>query len=331
MGTELEAVLAIIDPRTAALQVLTGVDAGGVTNDGHQIAVPAGFDPQDAEPTLFAVEGNPLDAAVHLLGRAADHRRISETYHRDLCLLSLSPIVSAESLRLAGFEALIRRRHPERGVVSPSNFVEVAERSGLIVPIGLWTLQQACAALPDLEAGAAEEPLFMSVNLSARQVAAPELVASVAQAIEASGIDPARLKLEITESVLMANPETAISVLLELRSLGLAIAVDDFGTGYSSLSYLHRFPIDVLKIDRSFMANMLTDGHSLKIVRTISHLAKDLGLKVIAEGVERHEEAILIKDLGCDYLQGYLFLPPRASNELAPLLASLAISASSPS
>jgi len=231
------------------------------------------------------------------------------------------PILSTENLRLAGWEALIRWRHPVRGIISPTAFVDVAERCGLIIPIGLSTLRAACHALTPIGAGATLP--FMSVNLSPRQVAHPDLVAQVAQAIETSGIAPERLKLEVTESVLLENPETAISVLLELRSLGLAIAVDDFGTGYSSLSYLHRFPIDVLKIDRSFVSNMLNDPQSLKIVRTIARLAKELGLKVVAEGVERREELVLLTDFGCELVQGYLFSPPRPADELVAVLSSL--------
>jgi len=234
------------------------------------------------------------------------------------------PIFSVESLQLAGFEALIRWRHPTRGLVSPVVFIDIAERCGLILPLGFWALKEACAALPRLQAGAGGLPLFMSVNLSARQVTAPGLVAEVAQAIETAGIEPACLKLEVTESVLMENPEIATSALLELKSLGVSIAVDDFGTGYSSLSYLHRFPIDVLKIDRSFVNNMLLDAQSLRIVRAVSRLAKELGLKIVAEGIERPEELRLVSEFGCDYLQGYLLSPPKPSDELFPLLGSIA-------
>ena len=224
-------------------------------------------------------------------------------------------IVATSSGRAAGVEALIRWNHPERGLVLPAHFIEAAEQSGLIVPIGAWILHRSCAAVPVLaaaagEAGVGQRPFFMSVNLSTRQIADPGVVEQVRAALEATRIEPESLKLEVTESVLMAEPDRAVDVLGRLKALGVQLAVDDFGTGYSSLSYLHRFPIDVVKIDRSFVSTMLSDSGSLKIVRSITRLAQDLGLEVVAEGVERLEELAILRELGCEYAQGYLLSRP---------------------
>jgi len=237
-------------------------------------------------------------------------------------------IVATPSATPAGFEALIRWRHPERGLVPPSHFIEAAERSGLIVPMGLWMLRESCLAVTALERAAdvdGSTPLFMSVNLSARQITDPGLVEQVRSIIKDTGIVPRFLKLEVTESVLMAEPERAVAVLSGLKSLGVKLAVDDFGTGYSSLSYLHRFPIDVVKVDRSFVSTMLTDKGSFKIVRSITRLARDLGLEVVAEGVERPAELELLREFGCEYAQGYLFSRPLPLAEARVRVAELAL------
>ncbi len=228
-------------------------------------------------------------------------------------------IVATDTAHAAGFEALIRWRHPQRGLVPPGRFIDQAERSGLIVPMGAWMLRRSCAALPALEgvardSGAARTSLFMSVNLSTRQLADPDLLPLVRTLLAESRIPPPQLKLEVTESVLMADPDQAVDVLRRLKDLGVQLAVDDFGTGYSSLSYLHRFPIDVVKIDRSFVNTMTgpagSGGGGLKIVRSITRLAHDLELAVIAEGVELRGEFELLRELGCEYAQGYLFSKP---------------------
>jgi EAL domain-containing protein (putative c-di-GMP-specific phosphodiesterase class I) len=241
-------------------------------------------------------------------------RELQQALTRSEFEVYFQPIVATFTARAAGFEALIRWRHPERGLVSPSRFIDAAERSGLIVPMGLWMLRESCLAVPSLEEAAATVAdsghLFMSVNLSARQISDPELVEQIRSIIEETRIVPRWLKLEVTESVLMAEPDRAVTVLSDLKSLGVELAVDDFGTGYSSLSYLHRFPIDVVKVDRSFVSTMLTDKGSFKIVRSITRLASDLGLKVVAEGVEQSAELELLREFGCEYAQGYLFSRP---------------------
>jgi EAL domain-containing protein (putative c-di-GMP-specific phosphodiesterase class I) len=262
------------------------------------------------------------DRAMSLLAQEQDLKRAVE---RREFMTFFQPIVDTADGSTAGFEALIRWLHPDRGLLGPGAFVDFAEQTGMIVPMGIQVLESACSALGRLQgsyggAFPSRPPLFMGVNLSTRQVGHPELIDQVRAIVEGSAIDPGNLKLEVTESVLMGDPETAISVLRQLKDLGVQLAVDDFGTGYSSLSYLHRFPIDVLKVDRSFVSTMLSDSGSLKIVRTITRLAKELGLKVVAEGVERREEWTVISDLGCELAQGYYFSKPRPLNDVEQLV-----------
>jgi EAL domain-containing protein (putative c-di-GMP-specific phosphodiesterase class I) len=229
--------------------------------------------------------------------------------------LFFQPIVGTSDLQEIGAEALIRWKHPDRGIISPLEFISLAEDTGLIVPIGFWVLESACSALHSLQETVSSlypdaPPCFMSVNLSARQIVEPGLPEAVYETLTRTSTKPEQLKLEVTESVLMEDPETAAIVLRELKSLGLKLSVDDFGTGYSSLSYLNRFPIDSLKIDRSFVQGMLDDSANLKIVRGIISLARELGMQVIAEGVERAEQLTLLADFQCEYAQGYLFSKP---------------------
>ncbi|HEY6806981.1 MAG TPA: EAL domain-containing protein [Pyrinomonadaceae bacterium] len=220
------------------------------------------------------------------------------------------PIMALETGRLAGFEALVRWNHPRRGIVSPGDFVPVAEETGLIVPIGQWVLEEACKKVREWQIESpGHRALSLSVNLSARQVAQPDLLDCIKSALEASKLSPHHLKLEITESVVMENAEAATLMFKQLRSIGVQLSIDDFGTGYSSLSYLHRFPLNYLKIDRSFVMRMTID-HDNAIVKTISTLARNLGMQVIAEGIETEEQHQELKKLGCEYGQGYLFSRP---------------------
>ena len=218
---------------------------------------------------------------------------------------------------LVGWEALLRWHHPSRGAVPPSTFIPVAEDTGLITPLGDWVLQQACREA----AGWIGQPLKdcrLSVNISCRQFAQPRLYEDIAAILAESGLPPQRLELEITETVLMADPERAISVLGRLKALGIHIAIDDFGTGYSSLSYLRSFPIDRLKIDRSFVATSLSDPSGAAIVTAIISLARSLGITTIAEGVETEDQRAFLLQQGCDELQGYLLgkpMPPEAMAE----------------
>jgi diguanylate cyclase (GGDEF)-like protein/PAS domain S-box-containing protein len=229
-------------------------------------------------------------------------------------------IISLETGKITGFEALIRWNHPTRGLVPPKDFIPIAEETGLIVPIGQWVLENATQQLQLWQTRFPEEPMLrISVNLSARHFLQPELIEQCRKILESTRLTNRSLTLEVTESAMMPDPESAISVMTELKSLGIKIALDDFGTGYSSLSYLHRFPLDSLKIDRSFVTRMMEDD---EIVRTIIILGRNLGLKVIAEGVESVEQAVRLRELGCEYAQGYFFSIPINAEQATDLLAA---------
>ena len=247
--------------------------------------------------------------------------------------LVYQPIVSLRTSAVVGFEALVRWAHPKRGLVSPAEFIAVAEETGMILPIGRWVLREACAqmrrwldqgdprGLPTLPT--------MAVNLSSKQFLHPGLPEEIRMLLEETGLDPTRLKLEITESVLMENAETAAAMLRDLRAQGIQLSIDDFGTGYSSLSYLLKFPIDTLKIDRTFVSGMADDApdaaENLELVRTIVTLARNLGMDVVAEGVESEGQRIRLDALGCEYAQGFLFSKPvDADSAWRALLTSLA-------
>jgi diguanylate cyclase (GGDEF)-like protein len=256
--------------------------------------------------------------AVSRLQLESDLRQAVE--QKEFCVY-YQPIVSLETGRLAGFEALVRWNHPRRGLVSPADFIPVAEETGLIVPIGGWVLQEACKHVRKCQlAFPSHRSLSLSVNLSARQVAQADLLDRIKEALAISNLSPHHLKLEITESVVMENAEAAALMFKQLRSLGVQLSIDDFGTGYSSLSYLHRFPLNYLKIDRSFVSRLTTDNDNA-IVRTISTLARNLGMEVIAEGIETEEQYQQLKMLGCEYGQGFLFSHPVNSEGVIHLLA----------
>lgn len=221
------------------------------------------------------------------------------------------PIMPFKKGEILGFEALVRWQHPEQGLITPAKFIPLAEETGLIIDIGRWVLHEACRqARAWHQQFPLNPPLMMSVNLAAQQLAQPELLEQVQQILQETGLDPHSLKLEITESAIMEKPENAISTLQKLKKIGIQISVDDFGTGYSSLAYLYQFPIDTLKIDRSFVTRMDKDFEQVEIVRTIVQLAWNLGIKVIAEGIETKQQAEQLRMLGCDFGQGYLFSKP---------------------
>ena len=226
------------------------------------------------------------------------------------------PIISISDGSVVAFEALVRWSHPERGMVPPSIFVPIAEETGLVLPIGDWILETACRQLKEwLPNLPADRLVSMHVNLSGRQFRHPDLVENVRATLERVGLEPRRLGLEITESVVMDNAASAAERLEQLRSVGVQLQIDDFGTGYSSLSYLHRFPIDTLKIDRSFIRDMLSDRKNIEIVRSITALAHELGMRVIAEGVETADQLAQLRELGCERAQGHFFceaVPPNS-------------------
>jgi diguanylate cyclase (GGDEF)-like protein/PAS domain S-box-containing protein len=246
--------------------------------------------------------------ALKLLQLETDLRRALE---RKEFMVVYQPIISLETGRLCGFEALIRWPHPERGMVSPIDFIPLAEETGMIVQIGEWVLREACEQMHRWQViFPTDPPTFMCVNLSVKQFAQLDLIERVATILEETRLAPTSLKLEITESAVMENVETATRMLKELRELGVQLAMDDFGTGYSSLSNLHSFPINTLKIDRSFITRMVENNENAEIVRTIAGLAQNLGMDVVAEGVETREQLEILRALGCKYGQGYFFSKP---------------------
>ena len=218
--------------------------------------------------------------------------------------LHYQPIVNLENLAIHGFEALLRWRHPTRGLIAPEKFVQFTETTGLIVPIGNWIFTEACRAQKELAELFPYHPLFISINLSTKQFAESDLVSTVAEAIQENDVDPRRIKLEVTETLLLDNPEYAATTLKNLKKIGITLAVDDFGTGYSSFNYLNRFPLDCLKIDKSFIDTMTSDERSAEIVRTLSQLAHNLGMVTIAEGVETQQQVEKLRNYQCDYGQG---------------------------
>jgi EAL domain-containing protein (putative c-di-GMP-specific phosphodiesterase class I) len=222
--------------------------------------------------------------------------------------LHYQPTVSLKTGRLSGFEALLRWEHPERGLILPSEFIPLVEETGMIIPIGKWVIQEACKQL-QIWQSEFQPYLSMSVNLSGKQFQQPELVENIHQCLQETSLTANTLMVEITESVLMERPESMTFTLEKLRLLGVQLHIDDFGTGYSSLSYLHRFPINALKIDHSFVSRMGID-ENLEIVRTIMNLARNLGMDVIAEGVETKEQVAQLKALSCDFAQGFFFSKP---------------------
>jgi diguanylate cyclase (GGDEF)-like protein/PAS domain S-box-containing protein len=230
-------------------------------------------------------------------------------------------IVDLETFKISGFEALVRWNHPEKGFISPANFIPLAEETGLIVEIGEWVLREACQQMERWQKiFPSDPPLFVSVNLSSKQFIQSDLIHRVTQIIKETKINPEGLKLEITESAVMDDVDSATEMLKKLRALGVKLSIDDFGTGYSSLSYLHRFPIDTLKVDRSFVVNMSEDSENVEIVRTIVSLAQNLGMNVIAEGVETKEQLAALRKLGCENGQGYLFSKPVAAKAAENLI-----------
>lgn len=236
--------------------------------------------------------------------------------------LHYQPIVALETARLVGFEALVRWNHPQRGLVPPNEFIPIAESTGLIVPMTVQILESACKQVKEWQLRfPAEVPLSIAVNLSGKHFADPKLVSQIKEVLAVSALDPASLKLELTESAIMENAERAIQMLAQIKETGVQVSIDDFGTGYSSLSYLHRFPIDLLKVDRSFVSAMEENSENGEIVRTVIALAKALRLKVVAEGIESIHQFHQLRILKCEYGQGYLFSKPQAVADIEILLA----------
>jgi diguanylate cyclase (GGDEF)-like protein/PAS domain S-box-containing protein len=236
-------------------------------------------------------------------------------------VLLFQPVVSLATNRVAGFEALVRWRHPSRGLISPAEFIPIAEKTGFIVPLGQWTLREACLQLKAWrESLPGAEDVWVSVNLSTPQFNHPSLVDDVAETLRGAGVPARCLVVELTEGVAMENPAAVKGQLMQLRVMGARVALDDFGTGQSSLAYLHQFPADKLKLDRSFVCDMDTRNDVRDIVGAVTALAHQLGLEVIAEGVETDGQLAQVLALGCEYVQGYFFSKPVDGERAAELL-----------
>jgi diguanylate cyclase (GGDEF)-like protein len=263
------------------------------------------------------------------LNDAADERLEIETalraaVERGELWVAYQPMVHLETGTVREVEALLRWQHPTRGSIAPARFVPVAEASGLIVQIGGWVLAEACRQAARWQRSfPGREPLSVSVNLSGRQLQDPGLVETVARVLVETGLESAALKLELTETVVMESTEATFETLSRLRELGVRLAIDDFGTGYSSFAYLKQFPVDALKIDRSFVAGLGRDAQDGAIVQSVISLARGLGLTVIGEGVETAEQAVTLKQLGCHLAQGYYYARPLAPAQVEPILATL--------
>ena len=236
--------------------------------------------------------------------------------------LHYQPIVLLETGKVIGFEALLRWERPEAGLVLPGEFILHAEETGLIIPIGRWVVGEACRQVHAWEAQFRTD-LSVSVNVSVKQFSQPDLVDQITQTLQEFSLDERSLNLEITESVIMENVDSVIAILHQLRALRVHSHMDDFGTGYSSLSYLHRLPIDAVKIDRSFVSGNASGIANPGVVRTIVTLVRDLGMNVIAEGVETEEQRAQLTALGCKYGQGYLFFKPLDAEEAGKLIPDI--------
>lgn len=245
---------------------------------------------------------------IHLSQLETDLRLALE---REEFVLYYQPIVSLETLTLIGFEALVRWQHPQTGLISPGEFIALAEDTGLIIPIGEWVLQQACQQLYIWQSKfPLASSLHVSVNLSSKQIKQLDFVEKLKQILYLTGLNGEHLRLELTETMLMDRSEKTIEFLHQIKQQKVQLSIDDFGTGYSSLSYLHRFPVDTLKIDRSFVSLINAEGNNCEIVKTIITLAHSLGMKAIAEGVETPHQINHLKNLGCEAAQGYFFAKP---------------------
>lgn len=260
------------------------------------------------------------DAAVQVLQLENDLRRAIE---RQEFIVHYQPIIALSTSKIVGFEALVRWDHSQRGMVSPGLFIPVAEETGLINQIGNWVLRESCHQLQQwYQEKLLDYPLFMSVNLSARQFAQADLIEQIDQILEETQLNPQNLKLEITESVLMNNTQSVKGIMQQLRQRRIQLCIDDFGTGYSSLSYLYNFPVDTLKIDRSFIRYLDEKTESLGLIPAIMKIAQTLKMSVIAEGIETSEQLAQLKSLNCEFGQGYLFSKPVDRKKATNLIAS---------
>jgi diguanylate cyclase (GGDEF)-like protein len=308
----------------AERQIMSGASIGITVVSGDSISYETLMRDADIALYLAKTEGRgtvrffepEMDARIHL--RRVLEADLQGALTRNEFELYYQPQIDLISDSVSGFEALLRWNHPVRGVVSPLDFIPVAEETGMIGAIGEWVLRMACFEAEDWPGG-----ISVAVNLSPVQFKKGDLVSAVQAALAASGLRPDRLELEITESVLLRDTADTLAALHQLRSMGVCVALDDFGTGYSSLSYLRSFPFGKIKIDKSFVRDLMTDNGSISIIRAVVGLGQSLGMKTIAEGVETQEQLDRLREEGCDEVQGYLFSRPRPAPEVPSLIERL--------
>ena len=308
-------------------ELLTGVSIGiAVSASGYSAAQDM---LRDADTAMYRAKA--LGKSRYEICDPAMHRRavnrlnlendLRKAVERDELRVHYQPIVSLRDFHIIGFEALVRWQRPDSGLTMPAEFISVAEETGLILPIGNWVLREACRQNHNWQLQFPSEPSFtVAVNVSAKQFAHPGLISEINHILRETSLGPHSLKLELTESIAMREVELTIGVLNKLKAVGVRLSIDDFGTGYSSLSYLHRFRFDTLKIDRSFISQMDDKIESSQIVQAIITLAHNMGMEVVAEGVETSEQASQLKSLGCEYAQGYFFSKPIGKEAIRQLL-----------
>ncbi len=302
-------------------QVVNSASIGVVADFGLYDSVEAVL--RDVDIAMYHAKGMKrpyvfFDQAMHEKAKVRQEIEVElrEALERDEFFLAYQPIVSLLSGEVHGVKALVRWRHPRRGLVSPGEFIPVAEETGLIVPLGEWVLREACHQMSLWQQNrVVNAAMTVSVNVSSKQLLQAGLAERVKAILQQTGLEPQRLKIEVTESAVIDDPDLAATVLTQLREHGIGISVDDFGTGYSSLRYIHNLPVNTLKVDQSFVQKMRRDPKSHEIVRTVVGLALNLHADIVAEGVETVEQLGLLRQLGCQYGQGYLFSRPVALEE----------------
>lgn len=284
---------------------------------------------RDADIAMYRAKGlgrgrsEIFDVAMldHIMSRLELENDLRKAVEAREFILHYQPIFDIQNRRIVGFEALLRWQHPARGLILPADFIPTAEETGVIVPIGYWVLEEACRQLRVWQSQFPNDPpLTINVNWSTRQCAEPDLVQKIAKILHDTSLDPHFLNLELTESLVVEDTDATNARLSELRALGVQVQIDDFGTGYSSLGYLHTLPIDTLKLDRTFISRLGINDNGSEIVRTILMLAHDLGMKVVAEGVETTDQLATLKAMNCEFIQGFLIAKPLDQQEVGSLL-----------
>jgi diguanylate cyclase (GGDEF)-like protein len=312
-----------LDGRTWFISASMGIAAG------LPGAIGAGDILQEAEIALVEAKSDPIRRVVlfdplrsrHALERIDVEAELRLAIERDELTVHYQPIIDLRADKVVGFEALARWRHPTRGLVLPVDFIALAEESDLIVALGEAVLEKACRQAQAWRRRWPDQNLLMSVNLSPRQFLDPNLVTKISSVLRRTKLEPCALELEITESSVMDRSEASLRVLQQLRAIGVRMVLDDFGTGYSSLAYLRHLPLDIIKIDRSFVTDLDIQDPNVGIVRAVVSLAHGLGVSVVAEGIETEEQARRLRELGCDLGQGYVWAHPADPAHTAALVA----------